>query len=83
MTGHVDKPGEERNRGREFRFRNSFESKGWDRNWRTVRRILMWHIIKMKLAQCRAVTGSYVSSVGVFCQYLCHSFTVGRFNDVT
>jgi len=81
LTGHVDKPGKKQGLA-EFRFRNSFESKGRERNGRIVRRILMCHIIEMKLAQFRALTGSYVSSVGVSCRNLCPSFAVGRFNDV-
>jgi hypothetical protein len=65
----------------EFRFRNSFESKDWEINGRRVRRILRCRINEMKLAQLRALTGSYVGNVGVCCHYLCTLYTVVRFND--
>jgi len=82
LTGHVDKPGEERNRGlHSFGLETRSKAKDGKRNGRIVRRVLMCCIDKMKLAQCRALTGSYVSSVGICCHNLCPSFTVVRFND--
>ena len=82
MTGHVDKPGEERNRGvQSFGLETRSKPKAEKRNGRIVRWIVLCRIKEMKRAQFPALTGSYVSSVGVCSHNLCPSSTAVRFND--
>jgi hypothetical protein len=82
LTGPLDKAGEERNRGlQRFGLETPSKVKAGKRNGRIVRRILMCRINEMKLPQFRALTGSYVSNVGVCYHNLCPSFIAVRFND--